>query len=283
MSKWDTSPNAASILRRALRSVPLQHHFKVHACSNLTVGRAWRIEPRVITDLHVVFVMGGRGTYYVDGTRIDLRRGRVVFVSNGVTYASEQDDTDPPHIIPVRFGAYDNRTRKQADMLREPAWLSVIPDDAEHLRGAFVMLANQHLRGGAFHAGLCSSLLHRILCELALQGEHGRYRRTQLEEQIDGVRRHIEDNPLERTSVDELARRAGLSRKYFTTMFRKHVGQSPKSYQVSARLNHGRQLLARPGVTVKGVAYELGYPDPYLFSKQFKELFGYPPVRARQA
>ena len=89
---------------------------------------------------------------------------------------------------------------------------------------------------------------------------------------------YIDANPLERTPVDELARQASLNKKYFSKLFKLQSGLSPKSYQVRARMNYAQFLLEDTDMRVNEVATSLGYPDPFIFSKQFKVCFGYPPV-----
>ena len=73
---------------------------------------------------------------------------------------------------------------------------------------------------------------------------------------------------------------ADLSEKYFTRLFRQQTGVTPKRYQVNSRLSQARVLLEE-GMSVKATAFQMGYPDPYVFSKQFKALLGIAPNEVR--
>jgi AraC-like DNA-binding protein len=92
----------------------------------------------------------------------------------------------------------------------------------------------------------------------------------------------IDEHPCERLDPDGLAEMVGLSEKYFRSLFKHRYGMTPFEYQIKARLEYARFLLAESGQSVKQVALSTGYPDPYSFSKQFKQVMGYPPVRLRR-
>ena len=119
MLKRDTIGFGIPSLRGMLRTIPMFNYFRVNMCGNLTVPSDWRIGPRIINDFHLIMVLGGKGKYTVDGVDIPLRRGMIIFVSNGVEYSAEQDLSDPLHIVPVRFFIYDNRTDRPSGILKK--------------------------------------------------------------------------------------------------------------------------------------------------------------------
>ncbi len=86
----------------------------------------------------------------------------------------------------------------------------------------------------------------------------------------------IDSNPTRRFSLEELARIAALSKTHFIRVFKAVNGQTPHQYQIRARCAHARELLSQ-GQSVNAVAYQCGYPDPFVFSKQFKNVYGFAP------
>lgn len=84
-------------------------------------------------------------------------------------------------------------------------------------------------------------------------------------------------------SLDALARLAGHSRTLFVERFRERLGTSPMRYLATWRLLKARQLLARPGHSVAEVARRVGYTSESAFNRAFRERFGAPPGRFRQA
>jgi AraC-like DNA-binding protein len=72
-----------------------------------------------------------------------------------------------------------------------------------------------------------------------------------------------------------VARRLGLSPAHFRRRFREVLGESPVAFRIRLRLERAAELLGSR--SVKEVAAELGYPDPFALSRQFRARFGVPP------
>lgn len=75
--------------------------------------------------------------------------------------------------------------------------------------------------------------------------------------------------------IRDAAREMGCSETHFRRQFTRKVGMSPSEYQLRQRLSHAAGLLRTH--TVQETAYKVGYTDPFVFSRQFKKLFGVPP------
>ncbi|MBR5218900.1 MAG: AraC family transcriptional regulator [Clostridia bacterium] len=77
--------------------------------------------------------------------------------------------------------------------------------------------------------------------------------------------------------VSGLAHRLNLDRSYFSTLFKKRMGTSPKEYIMSYKMNMAASLLADRGMSVSVTAYSVGYNDIFTFSKMFKKFYGVTP------
>ncbi|MBD3244025.1 MAG: helix-turn-helix domain-containing protein [Chitinivibrionales bacterium] len=80
-----------------------------------------------------------------------------------------------------------------------------------------------------------------------------------------------------RLSPSDLATRAGLSPAYFTKVFVKTVGVSPRRWIMEQRIRHGAQLLLDTTARISEIAYWLGYDEPRLFTRQFTAVMGRSP------
>ncbi|GMV83019.1 MAG: hypothetical protein AMXMBFR7_42030 [Planctomycetota bacterium] len=83
-----------------------------------------------------------------------------------------------------------------------------------------------------------------------------------------------------REPLEQIARELGLSYATFRKRFREATGLSPGSYRIRQRLQRACQLL--PHHSIKHVAAELGYRDPFTFSAQFKSAMGVSPRAFKQ-
>lgn len=80
----------------------------------------------------------------------------------------------------------------------------------------------------------------------------------------------------------ELAGYVGLSADHFTRLFRHTFGVAPRRWLVEHRVSEAATLLTDSALTVSEVARELGYPDVYQFSRQFKQVTGASPSEYRR-
>lgn len=82
----------------------------------------------------------------------------------------------------------------------------------------------------------------------------------------------------EALSIDELADEAAMSAPTFHAHFRAMTGTSPMRYVQSTRLHQARLLMLRQHTTAAAAATAVGYESASQFSREFRRLFGRPPV-----
>lgn len=103
--------------------------------------------------------------------------------------------------------------------------------------------------------------------------------------QAPAVRRAVEllhAEPASAWTLDELARRAGLSRTALAEKFREAMGDTPLNYLRTLRMQKAMRLLGSTDAGLEQVAAEVGYTDAFSFSKVFKKVVGLPPREFRR-
>jgi AraC-like DNA-binding protein len=88
--------------------------------------------------------------------------------------------------------------------------------------------------------------------------------------------RHDFDQPLR---IEELARDLGMSVSGFHQHFKVVTAMSPLQYQKRIRLQEARRLMLSEGLDAISAAYRVGYRDASHFNREYKALFGAPPLR----
>lgn len=84
------------------------------------------------------------------------------------------------------------------------------------------------------------------------------------------------DQPLR---IDDLARASGMSVSGFHHHFKAVTGMSPLQYQKRHRLQEARRLMLGEHLDAATTAFRVGYEDAAHFSREYKRLFGAPPMR----
>jgi AraC-like DNA-binding protein len=103
---------------------------------------------------------------------------------------------------------------------------------------------------------------------------------AQLDTRAQLVRRAVEfvraqaDRPL---ALSDVARAVHVSPNYLTGLFRGVTGTPLGRFILGERIARAQRRLREPGASVKTVALDLGFGDPFTFSRAFKRVAGLPP------
>ena len=84
------------------------------------------------------------------------------------------------------------------------------------------------------------------------------------------------DQPL---PIEQLARELGMSVSGFHQHFKAVTTMSPLQFQKRLRLQEARRLMLSEDLDAANAAYRVGYQDASHFNREYKSLFGVPPMR----
>jgi AraC-like DNA-binding protein len=88
--------------------------------------------------------------------------------------------------------------------------------------------------------------------------------------------RHDLDQPLR---IEQLARELGMSVSGLQHHFKAVTALSPSQFQKRLRLQEARRLMLGEDLDAASAAYRVGYRDASHFNREYKSLFGVPPMR----
>jgi AraC family transcriptional regulator len=100
-------------------------------------------------------------------------------------------------------------------------------------------------------------------------------------ELVDRVKAMLAEDPADRASLHDIARRVFSSPFHLARLFRAVTGSSIHQYRNQLRLRRSLDLIADPGTDLADVALALGYASHGHFTDSFRRAFGVPPSRVR--
>jgi AraC-like DNA-binding protein len=83
-------------------------------------------------------------------------------------------------------------------------------------------------------------------------------------------------------SAEALARMAYLDVAYMTRLFQYHGSESPYRMLVRLKIDHAANLIITESRKLEGIGAEVGFPNPYHFSRVFKRVHGMSPRAFRE-
>ena len=205
------------------------------------------------------------------------RVSQVLEASKERPYLSLRLDLDPTLVSSVMVEAGHASSRDHANVRA----IAVSPLDG-NLLDAFVRLVR--LLDAPAEARILLPLITREIIYRLLMGEQGgrlRYLALQggytpyIARAVARLRQDF-DQPLH---VEGLARELGMSVSGFHHHFKAITAMSPLQFQKRLRLQEARRLMLGEDLDAASAAYRVGYHDASHFNREYKSLFGVPPMR----
>lgn len=128
---------------------------------------------------------------------------------------------------------------------------------------------------------LIKELLYRVLKGQNSYFLHKLLDKTSNEAKISRSLKLIHSNFNKPYSIEELAKKEGMSIASFHNHFKKITAYTPYQYIKKIRLNKAENLISQKNISVNEAAIKVGYETASQFSKEFKKYFGYPPKEAK--
>jgi len=125
-------------------------------------------------------------------------------------------------------------------------------------------------------------IVYRLLVES--QGARLRYLVVQggytshIARAVERIRKDF-DQPLR---IEELARDLGMSVSGLQHRFKAVTAMSPMQYQKQLRLQEARRLMLGEDLDAANAGFRVGYRDASYFNREYKSVFGVPPIRDMQ-
>lgn len=233
-------------------------------------------------DYDLWYVTSGEITIDYQGGRSTAREGDIVFFNPGVAYSAYCLDAPCSHI----FTHFDFQLGQRVHFLNDFDLMGVIPHhnfktEGPLFRSTFDAYKNKQPMSALMLKGCFLVLLAKLL---AIPKENSPAAKTPVERtvhyaKLKPVLQYIDEHIGESIPAALLAEMIHMSPKYFYAFFKTNIGLTPQSYITKMRMNRARELLMDRKLTVKEIAYQLGFSDPYTFSKVFKRFHKIPPSR----
>lgn len=126
----------------------------------------------------------------------------------------------------------------------------------------------------------CSQRIYRILCALLFPSAPSH--QNENDSIISHAIRYIDQHLFDQISVRQIAEHVCLSTSHFSRLFRSATGFSPHEYIMLHRIDEAKALLQSTSLSVKEIAFRVGYRSEVNFIIAFTDKTGLSPTQFRQ-
>lgn len=230
----------------------------------------------------VILCLRGRGWVQTAGEIFSAEAGLFAWLPADQAHAYGADDDDPWTIAWVHFSGTEAAAwRTLLDAETNGVLLRTLPtdrlDEVALDRGHAALERGYAIRDQVAAASALRQALSAV-SRLAASTIESRSARERVAASVEKLRRDwIRPHRLE-----ELAASAGLSTAHYSALFREMTGFAPIDYLIRQRIQHACGLLDTTSLAISTIAAQVGYDDPYYFTRSFRRVMGFSPRAYRK-
>ena len=259
----------------AMAGNPLCRHCLPHGVGYYPTAAGHRMGRRNPRDHLLIYCLAGSGIARRDGHQQSIGPGDVLLLRAGERHSYCANRNDPWSIYWAHLGG--DAVDCFFDEIAEVSETFVVPVGLHpRLTDDLNLLLTVAERFRDHHFVYAANLLQSILSFMALvHRQHGQ-RSTALD--IDRVQAWLQAHLHDRIDLDALvAATSSISRYHFIREYKRQTGQTPMQAFQRLKISRACYLLDITEWSVTEIACDLGYDDPYYFSRLFKKVTGIPP------
>ncbi|MDK2858076.1 MAG: hypothetical protein PWQ29_1499 [Verrucomicrobiota bacterium] len=236
---------------------------------------SYRIERKNFKFYLIEFVSSGYGTFTLHGKTYPLRPGAIFCYGPRVKHIIETSSEHPllKHFVAFVGTELVNLLKTTVFMKNQPLYVSK-PFRIRNIFESLIQTGNTESRN---RNALCGLLLHQLIlstddCAIDQEAAFSPAWQTYLR-----CRHYIERNYLDTATVHDVAVNCFINQAYLSRLFGRFADESPLQLLTRLKMSKAVDLLNSRGLLIKQVAEEVGFADPYHFSRVFKRVYGIPP------
>jgi len=90
---------------------------------------------------------------------------------------------------------------------------------------------------------------------------------------VDDIKKYIEEHPLERTLIPNLAAKVSIGKNLLHEAFKQIEGKTIIRFQLEKRMEKACSMLEEGRLSVSQIAYKCGYREQANFTSDFKKVY----------
>ncbi|MDE6476020.1 MAG: AraC family transcriptional regulator [Erysipelotrichaceae bacterium] len=221
------------------------------------------------------YIYSGKGQFTCQGKTHQLKAGDFFFISPHATITYTADDKDPwiYYWFGFRGDLVEHYLKNTSISINNPIFS--LNNSTERIKSAMSRLIEISLISE--HNDM---LLNSCLLEILYQLSQSFPKKAPLQQRVSQnlllakALAYLEHNYGQNIKIGTLATLLNIDRSYLHRLFIEQLEVSPKQFLTNIRLEKAKQLLLDSDLSIRNIAYSVGFDDASNFSKLFKQETG---------
>lgn len=246
----------------------------------------------------IVYVYGGKGTFFIDDIFYDMQQGDVFLIPNNIIHRAMPDKDDPVTSTIIFFSPtliYNVLLDDSFSYLNlfviakktKSYKISLQPEKQHKMAEQLVNIQQEITQKqiGSRHGSL--QIVHQIILSLyrIYMDNKGNITETNSYYGPDWIKEilvYINDNLSHQLTLTELANNALVSTSHFSRVFKQTTGMGVTVYLNTKRVIKAKELLIETNFTVSSIAEICGFESMTHFHRIFKKYIDMTPAKYRK-
>lgn len=252
--------------------MPYPPHLETHPANfqSVCVGRR-------INEYQMVYIPNGRGMLEMDGQTYRIEPGSLFLLFPEVRHAYQPDPETGWTELWVGFRGPQVDALLAHGIISPGRPLYRLGHQARLITGFQTILELVKQQSPLYQFRVCAEVLRLLAETLSLERLSSQPTRSQ--KIVEQAKAFIEENISTVFDLERLATEARLSLPNLNEMFKSYTGMTPYQYCIHTKINRAKEILSSGEASVKNISLQLGFDDPYYFSRLFKKKTGVSPSR----
>ncbi len=223
----------------------------------------------------IELIMAGEGKLHLEGSDYQLYPGSLFSYKRG-HYHRISSSPNKPMIKYFMVLAHSLNTEIDSRIIRENFNFQTIRDHNEIVELFELILGNTN--SGTIHANsICNLLAHTIVLKISEHSQTTSKKQVRAWDTYNRIHQHLRKNYFRIKTIEELSEELNVDPAYLSRVFRRFHNDSPYRFLIRLKMGHAASLLLSSRRLVKEIAFELGFENPFHFSRTFKSVYGVSP------
>ena len=229
----------------------------------------------------LIYNVEGSGNIIVGSQKITLAADHFFIIPDGVPHAYSADTIDPWSIYWIHFAG------TKANHLGKPTLQPIsVPRTNNSRIIERIDLFNELFyileRGFSLeNMEYTSQTLPRLIASFTYMTQYRSIKEPFSKDPVSQSINFMLENINRKYKLEELAKVVKLSASHYSRLFLSRTGHSPIDYFIQLKIQRSCRMLDHDERSIADVAREIGFEDPFYFSRQFKKVMNRSPREYR--
>ena len=239
------------------------------------------VEGRALPEFHIIYITKGEGTYETEGRIYQVKPGSAIMLFPMMKHRYQPLFETGWHEFWVGFkGAYFDRLLEENILPRNRVFYE--PGLHEQLISAFGGILEEVKAQKPLYQFRACSLIVSLLAEI-LARERRKEQPAPYQQIVEEAKSLMEIGISGGLNMTHISEQLGTSTSRLNEIFKTYTGMTPYQYFIHIKIRKAQELLEQKDLSIKEVAYRMGFEDQYHFSRLFKKKTGTSPLGWKKA